>query len=452
MDIVDEYIRQNPGSRAAYERACRSLPSGSSRNVLYWPPFPLYLAAGRGTKLWDVDGNERIDFNFNNTTLILGHNHPAVVEAAREQLEKGTVLGAPTEAELELAEELVRRLDGADKVRFTPSGTEANIQAVRLARSYTGREKITKCEGAYHGSWDAVDISIAPPLDQAGPREAPLSVRQHEGIPQGVLENTLVFPFNDAEAAEALVRRHRDELAAVIVEPVQRDTPPRPGFLEVLREVTERYGVLLIFDEVISFRLSPGGAQRLYGVTPDITTLGKTIGGGFPVGAYAGTDEVTIPLTIPQAHGERKPTRLGFSGTFNAHPVTMAAGLAVMRELRPPIYERMDALGRRMRSGLKSILEEADVVAHVGGVGSFFHVIWTREEVVDYRTAATGDRAIGYHFSLDLMNRGIYLRGHPNVSAVTSEEDVDTILNAIGESMDELRPMIEERAPHLIEG
>jgi len=452
MDIVDEYIRQNHRSRAAYQRARRSLPSGCSRNVLYWPPFPLYLAAGRGTRLWDVDGNERIDFNFNNTTLILGHNHPAVVEAAREQLEKGTVLGAPTEAELGLAEELVSRLEGADKVRFTPSGTEANLQAVRLARSYTGREKIAKCEGAYHGSWDAVDISIAPLLDQAGPREAPLSVRQHEGIPWGVLENTLVFPFNDAEAAEALVRRHRDDLAAVIVEPVQRDTPPRPGFLEALREVTERYGVLLIFDEVISFRLSPGGAQRLYGVTPDITTLGKIIGGGFPVGAYAGTDEATTPLTIPQARGERKPTRLGFSGTFNAHPVTMAAGLAVMKELRPPVYERMAALGWRMRSGLKSILEEADVAAHVGGVGSFFHVIWTREEVVDYRTAATGDRDIGHNLSLGLMNRGIYVRGHPNVSAVTTEEDVDTALDAMRHSIDELRPIIEERAPHLIEG
>jgi len=410
------------------------------------------MVAGRGARLWDVDGNERIDFNFNNTTLVLGHNHPAVVAAAEEQLGRGTTLGAPTEVELALAEELIRRL-GADKVRFTPSGTEANIQAVRLARSYTGKEKIAKCEGAYHGSWDAVDISVAPPLDRAGPREAPRSVRQHEGIPQGVLDNTLVFPFNDAEAAEALVKRHRDDLAAVIVEPVQRDMPPRPAFLETLREVTERYGVLLIFDEVISFRLSPGGAQRLYGVTPDITTLGKIIGGGFPVGAYASTDEVMKPLAIPETRfPDLKAARLGFSGTFNAHPVTMAAGLAVMKELRPPVYERMAALGRRMREGLRSILGEEGVTAHVGGVGSFFHVIWTREEVVDYRTAATGDPAISRYLSLDLMNRGIYLLGHPNVSAVTTEKDVETALAAVRESVKALRPIIEERAPHLIEG
>ncbi len=452
MSIVDEYIRQNPRSKAAYERARRCLPSGCTRNVLYYPPFPLYMVAGRGARLWDVDGNERIDFNFNNTTLVLGHNHPAVVAAAEEQLGRGTTLGAPTEVELALAEELICRL-GADKVRFTPSGTEANIQAVRLARSYTGKEKIAKCEGAYHGSWDAVDISVAPPLDRAGPREAPRSVRQHEGIPQGVLDNTLVFPFNDAEAAEALVKRHRDDLAAVIVEPVQRDLPPRPGFLETLREVTERYGVLLIFDEVISFRLSPGGAQRLYGVTPDITTLGKIIGGGFPVGAYASTDEVMKPLAIPAARfPDLKAARLGFSGTFNAHPVTMAAGLAVMKELRPPVYERMATLGRRMREGLRSILGEEGVTAHGGGVGSFFYVIWTREEVVDYRTAATGDPAISRYLSLDLMNRGIYLLGHPNVSAVTTEKDVETALVAVRESVKTLRPIIEERAPHLIEG
>jgi len=452
MSIVDEYIRQNPRSKAAYERACRCLPSGCTRNVLYYPPFPLYMVAGRGARLWDVDGNERIDFNFNNTTLVLGHNHPAVVAAAEEQLGRGTTLGAPTEVELALAEELIRRL-GADKVRVTPSGTEANIQAVRLARSYTGKEKIAKCEGAYHGSWDAVDISVALPLDRAGPREAPRSVRQHEGIPQGVLDNTLVFPFNNAEAAEALVKRHRDDLAAVIVEPVQRDMPPRPGFLETLREVTERYGVLLIFDEVISFRLSPGGAQRLYGVTPDITTMGKIIGGGFPVGAYASTDEVMKPLAIPETRfPDLKAARLGFSGTFNAHPVTMAAGLAVMKELRPPVYERMATLGRRMREGLRSILGEEGVTAHVGGVGSFFHVIWTREEVVDYRTAATGDPAISRYLSLDLMNRGIYLLGHPNVSAVTTEKDVETALAAARESVKTLRPIIEERAPHLIEG
>lgn len=451
MDIASEYSKQNPGSKEAYKKACRNLPSGCTRTVLYWPPFPLCLAAGRGTRLWDVDGNKRIDFNFNNTTLILGHNHPKVVEAIEEQLGKGTVLGGPTEVEPKLAEELVRRLDGVDMVRFTPSGTEANMQAVRLARSYTGREKVAKCEGAYHGSWDAVDISVAPPLEKAGPRSTPFSVRQHEGIPDGVLENTLVFPFNDAEAAEALVRKHRDELAAVIVEPVQRDTPPTPDFLKALKDVTKRHEVLLIFDEVISFRLSQGGAQGLYGVTPDITTMGKIIGGGFPVGAYASREEVMAPVVLPETvFPDFKAPRLGFSGTFNAHPVSMAAGLAVMQEMKPEVYRRMDFLGERMRRGLRRALDDVGVGAFVGGIGSFFHIIWTGEEVVDYRTAATGNRDLGRYFSLDMMNRGFFLLGHPNVSAVTTEEDVDTALDGARQSVKALKPIIKERAPHLL--
>jgi glutamate-1-semialdehyde 2,1-aminomutase len=451
MDIVSEYSRQNPKSAKAYERASRNLPSGCTRTVLYWPPFPLCLTTGRGTRLWDIDGNKRIDFNFNNTTLILGHNHPKVVAATEDQLGKGTVLGAPTEVEPRLAEELVKRLDGAEMVRFTPSGTEANMQAIRLARSYTKRDKIAKFEGAYHGSWDALDISVTPLLCKAGPREAPFSVRQHEGIPDGVLKNTLVLPFNDAEATESLVKEHRDELAAVIVEPMQRDIPPVPGFLETLRDVTERYGVLLIFDEVISFRLSPGGAQKLYGVIPDITTMGKIIGGGFPVGAYASSEELMTPLTIPKAEfPDYKAPKLGFSGTFNAHPVSMAAGLAVMQEMRPSVYRRMGLIGERMRRGLARILDEAGVDSFVGGVGSFFHIIWTVEEVVDYRTAATGNRALSRYFSLAMLNKGIYLLGHPNVSAVTTEEDVDTALEATRQSVDELKPVIKDLMPHLL--
>ncbi len=435
MGIVEEYYRQNPGSKTAFERAKGCLPGGNTRSALYWPPFPLCLRAGRGSRLWDVDGNERIDFNFNNTTLILGHNHPKVIEPAREQIEKGTVLGAPTETEPELAEELVRRLEGAERVRFTPSGTEANMQAVRVARSFTGKEKIAKCAGAYHGSWDAV------PVRDVG----------NEGIPDGVLGNTLFFPYNDPGAAEALVKKHKDELAAVIVEPTQRDMTPRPGFLEALREATEKHGALLIFDEVISFRLSPGGAQKYYGVYPDITTMGKISGGGFPVGAYASTEEVMEPLKIPEAElPDVKGPRLGFSGTFNAHPVSMAAGLAVMREMTPGVYERMEDLGGRMRQGLRSILDEEGVATHVGGAGSLFHVTWTDEEVFDYKTAATGDRALARYFSLGMMNHGAFKLGHPNVSAVTTDADVRLALEAARATIEAMKPIIKERAPQLL--
>jgi glutamate-1-semialdehyde 2,1-aminomutase len=451
MDIIDEYVRQNPGSKKAYEGARRFLPSGNTRTVLYWPPFPLCLRAGRGTRLWDVDGNERIDFNFNNTTLIMGHNHPRVIEATEAQLARGTVLGAPTETEPLLAEEIVRRLKGAERVRFTPSGTEANMQALRTARAYTGKDLVAKCEGAYHGSWDAMDVSVAPPLDQVGPRKAPYSVRQQAGIPEGVLKNTLTLPFNDAEAAVTLIEKHRNELAAVIVEPVQRDLPPEPGYLEVLREVTERHGIVLIFDEVIAFRIGYHGAQGRLGVIPDITTMGKVIGGGFPVGAYASTEDLMEPLAIPFVKfPDYKGPRLGFSGTFNAHPVTMAAGLAVLKELRPPVYEAMDLNGEKMRRGLTRILEDAGVNAFVGGMASFFHVIWTTEKVKDYRSAATGDKTIARFFSIDLMNRGIFLLGHPNVSAATTNEDIVFTLNAINESVETIMDIIKESRPKLL--
>jgi glutamate-1-semialdehyde 2,1-aminomutase len=232
---------------------------------------------------------------------------------------------------------------------------------------------------------------------------------------------------------------YRRLLAAVILEPVQRDMPPKPDFLRALREITESYGILLIFDEVISFRLSRGGAQEFYDVHPDITTMGKIIGGGFPVGAYASTVEVMKPLMFPPSEFPAvKQARLGFSGTFNAHPITMAAGLATLKELRSTVYEEMDKTAEVMRRGLDSILEDRRLGYHVSGVGSFFHIDWTKEKVVDYRTAATEDRMLSRVFSTELMNRGVFLWGHPNVSAVTTSDDVKLALEAVGRSLDNI--------------
>jgi glutamate-1-semialdehyde 2,1-aminomutase len=374
-----------------------------------------------------------------------------VIEAIEEQLGRGTVLGAPTETEPLLAEELLHRLNDSEGVRFTPSGTEANMQAIRVARAFTGKEMIAKCEGAYHGSWDAVDISVTPPIEKAGPQKTPISVKQHAGIPNEVLNNTLTLPYNDAEAAISLIKKYRNDLATVIVEPIQRDIPPKPGFLESLREITERYGIILIFDEVIAFRVGFKGAQGRLGVTPDMTTMGKIIGGGFPIGAYASTQEILEPLSFPKAKfpNYNRP-RLGFSGTFNAHPVSMAAGYAVLKELKPSIYEKMDLNGDTMRQGLKKILEETDINAFVGGIASLFHVIWTPFNVSDYRSSATGNKKIARLFSLDLMNRGIYLLGHPNVSAVTTREDIKYTLEKINESIEKIKPIIKKNCPTLL--
>jgi len=434
MTILEDYRAQNPGSLSAWEKASKVLPSGNTRSALYWQPFPLCLRRGKGSHNWDVDGNERVDFNFNNTTLILGHNHPKVVEAAKEQWEKGTVLGAPTETEPRLAEELTSRLKSADRVRFTPSGTEANMQAVRVARAYSRKPLLAKCVGAYHGSWDAVPLTT-----------------DAVGIPPEVKDCTVYFPYNDAEAAEEVIKKHRHELAAVIVEPTMRDMTPRPGFLQAVREATEENDVLLIFDEVISFRLSHGGAQALYGVTPDMTTMGKIIGGGFPVGAYAAMDEIMSPLSIPGVKlPETASPMLGFSGTFNAHPLAMVSGLTVMKEMKPPVYERMAGMGDEMRNGLRDVLAGEGVKAHVGGIGSLFSVAWTDREVINHETSRTADRALFNVFNLGMMNRGVFILGHPNVSAVQKKEDLKKALEAAAETVAEMKPLIRERAPHLL--
>jgi glutamate-1-semialdehyde 2,1-aminomutase len=434
MDILKEYNRQNLESKEAYIKARKVLPGGNTRTALYWPPFPLCMRRGKGTSLWDVDGNERTDFNFNNTTLIMGHNHPEVIAAAKAQLELGTVLGAPTETEQKLAEELTRRL-GTDDVRFTPSGTEANMQALRVARSYTGKPRIAKCYGAYHGSWDAV---ILNPEDKSG-------------VPEDVLKNTLFFPYNNAEAAEQLIKKNYMDLAAVIIEPTQRDLSPRPGFLQQLREATRERDVLLVFDEVISFRLSLGGAQKLFDVKPDITTMGKIIGGGFPVGAYSSSEEIMSPLNIKEVKlPEMSTPKLGFSGTFNAHPLAMSSGLKVMKLMTEDVYDSMAKVGERARKGLSNLLSEEGYKAHVGGEGSFFHITWTDQEVYDSETASTGDRAIARYYSLGLMNRGIFKLGHPNVSAITGNDEVDKLLSAAEETFEDLKPLIRDRATNLL--
>ncbi len=451
MIVRNDYYKQNPGSLEAFKKARCFLPSGITRTVLYWPPFPIYLRAGRGTRIWDVDGNERIDFNFNNTTLILGHNHPKVIDSVEDQLSRGTVLGAPTETECILAEEIVTRLKSAEKVRFTPSGTEANMQAIRTARSFTNKDLIAKCEGAYHGSWDAVDVSVSPPIDQLSPWNNSKSDKHQTGVPKEVLKNTLIIPFNDAEIATNLIKKHKDKLAAVIIEPIQRDLPPEPGYLEAIREVTEQNDILLIFDEVISFRVSYSGAQGKYGVIPDITTMGKIIGGGFPIGAYSSYEELMEPLTIPATKfPEYKKPRLGFSGTFNAHPIAMTAGLTVLKELRKQIYNKLDRKGDMMRKGIQAIFNDIGITAFVGGTASLFPIIWTTEKVSDYKSAITGDRKISRTFSVELMNQGVFLLGHPNLSVVTSKEDISFTLDKIRKSIEKLLPIIKSEAQHLI--
>lgn len=439
LTIVEKYIEQNHASREIYSRAEKVLPSGSARTVLFYRPYPFYAVRGEGSRIWDADKNERIDFCFNYSVLILGHNHPSVKRAIETQLTCGTSLGAPTELEVQHAERILERLPSADKVRFLVSGTEAVMNAVRLTRRYTRKNMIVKFEGGFHGTYDDVWISVGPDPKSAGPENQPKSVPEFAGLPPTVLRNCLVLPFNNPHAFERAIRKHRRKIAGVIVEPVLGVAgciPARREFLQVLREITGKNGIPLIFDEIVTgFRLARGGAQELFGVKPDITTFGKGVGGGLPIGGLAATDELMKIFEIPP---DRK-SEIPLSGTFNAHPLSLAAGIAVLDELKPSAYEKLNTLGERAISGLRKTFMDHQIPVQVTGAGSLFHTLFTKKEVVDYRTAATADKKLLHLFDVALLNRGFYLPHlhWGNVSLATSSNDVDRLVSVAAEAAKE---------------
>ena len=426
-----EYVAKTARSRALHEEACGVMPGGNSRTTTFFDPYPFYITRGQGAHLWDADGNARLDFNGNYTSLILGHAPEAVVRSAQEAITQGLSFPGPTEHEVRLAEVLTRRIPSMESVRFTNSGTEATMNAVRLARAFTGRSKIAKFEGAFHGTHDWVMVSVTPDPRAGGSAKKPKPIAWSSGIPPAVLKHVVVLPWNDPDACAAILEKEGDSVAAVIVDPllgIGGIIPPVDGFLERLREVTERLGMLLIFDEVISFRIAPGGAQERFGVRPDLTTLGKIIGGGFPVGAFGGRRDI-MDFYDPR----RGKARLSQGGTFNANPATMAAGLATLEALTPEAYARLDALGDRLRGGITRFLEGSRRRGQVTGIGSLFCLHWTAEKIVDYRTSRAKDPAMAMKIFLGLLNEGILLtqRGLGAISLAMTEEAVDRFVNAL---------------------
>ena len=378
-----------PGSKSAalFARAQSVMPGGNTRTTVFMAPYPPYAASGEGCWVTDVDGDRRLDCLSNYTALIHGHAHPAIVEAATRRLAQGSSFPLPTPEEIELATVLCERLPSAERVRFTNSGSEAVMMAVKGARAFTGRPKIAKFEGAYHGSYDYVEVSLSSTPETWGPLAAPASTEYSQGTPPAVLEDVVVLPFNHPEHAVARIEREARHLAAVVVDPVPNRIglmPARREFLRALREVTDRHGIVLIFDEVISFRVGYHGAQGAFDVLPDMTTLGKIIGGGFPVGAVPGRADV-MAVFDPRGGQPRAP----HGGTFNANPVTMAAGLAAMRLLTPDAYARFDDLGAKVRSSLEACFKHAGVRGAVTGLGSLFRLHTTDRELIDYRSTRT---------------------------------------------------------------
>jgi glutamate-1-semialdehyde 2,1-aminomutase len=419
-------------SFALSERAKQSLPGGNTRTTVYMKPYPIYAARGLGCHVWDVDGTERIDCINNFTAAIHGHAHPSVIRAAHEQLKLGTAFGLPTQSEIELAELLVDRLPTVDHCRFVNSGTEAVMSALKAARAYTSRPKIAKCEGAYHGTYDYAEVSLDSPPDTWTGTE-PISVPYAKGTPTGITDDVVVIPFNDIDAAVRILRAHAGDLAGVLVDPMPNRAglvPAERGYLQGLREVTSEIGALLIFDEVITFRLGFNGCQPLWAVDADLTVLGKIIGGGFPVGAVGGRQD--IMAVFDPSNG--KPA-LPQGGTFSANPMSMVCGLASMSLLDPSAFQHLDSLGARVRTGIDEAFARIGIPGQTTGLGSLIKIHFTDTTVHDYRSARPNERSTRMleAFATALLNEGLLIAntGLMALSTPMTLDDCDAIVSAI---------------------
>ena len=428
-DEVARYRELTPKSRAIWEEAGDYLPGGDSRNSIFWDPYPIFVESSSGCHVVDADGVDRLDFINTMTTMILGHAPQMVMNAVREQLEHGVAYNAPNKHQVNLAKILCERVPSFDLVRFTNSGTEATLNTLRAARAVTGKSRFAKAEGGYHGTHDSVTVSLRVDPKQAGDAERPTALPSSAGLPDGVLDQVVVFPFNDTEASRRLLEENKDDLAAVIVEPVMGSVgmvPASPEFLTMLREFTQNNGIVLIFDEVISFRVAPGGSQQYYGITPDMTALGKIIGGGFPVGAFGGRRD------IMELYDPTKGPTVSHAGTFNANPVTMLAGTVTLEQLTPEVYRGLAELTERLKEGLREACASLEVPAQITGLGSLFGIHFTKGQVRGYRDVAAGNSSLRHQVFLGLMNEGVFTASNLvcALSTEIGEAEVDAFVGA----------------------
>jgi glutamate-1-semialdehyde 2,1-aminomutase len=423
-------------SEELFSKATKLMPGGVNSPVRAFRAVggtPVFIASGHGAHVKDVDGNDYLDFVSSWGPLILGHCHPEVMKALAAVLETGTSFGASTAGEVALAEEITRAFPSVERVRLVNSGTEAILSAVRLARAATKRDKILKFEGCYHGHSDSL-------LVKAGSGVATLGLPDSPGVPQALAELTITIPFNDFEALESAFQTHRGQLAAALIEPVVGNmgvVPAKPGFLARLRELTEEQGTVLIFDEVITgFRVAYGGAQELYGIRADLTTLGKVIGGGLPVGAYGGKASL-MELVAPSGPVYQ-------AGTLSGNPLAVAAGAKTLEVLRRPgTYDRLEALGKRLADGLAEQAKQAGVPITVNRVGSMQTAFFNPGPVANYASAKKSDSALFARFFASLLRRGVYFPPSQFealfVSTAQTDEEIDRAVRLAGESFQEIR-------------
>jgi len=445
------YRARSPRSAQLHARALQSLPLGVASSFQTYDPYPLFMTNARGSRIWDADGNEYIDFDMAFGVLAAGHSHPLLAEALQHRVANGTCYTFPVEDGVALAEEIKRRF-GTDLVRFSNSGTEATMDAIRVARGFTGRSKILKFEGGYHGHHDDVLISIQPAREAMGPIDAPHSVPATAGMPASRLDETVIAPFNEPELVARILERHRGEIAAIIVEPVQFNigvVPPRAGFLQRLRELATEHGAVLIFDEVkTGVVLAYGGATEYFGIQPDLICLAKSIGGGVPIGAFTGRGEVMRAIEkVPDRTAEEAGiehstlagggTRVAHLGTFNGNPLSMTAGLVTLTQiLTRDAYPPLHALAQRLTEGCQAILDQYGLPGYAINVGPKGCVMFTPARVTNYRDLIGLDGDLWAASFFYLLNRGILLPPGADdqwtLSVQHTEADVDRYLAVFG--------------------
>ena len=435
---IESFERRTPKSRAALERSKPWMPLGVSSNFRSYEPYPLFIEHAQGTQVRDLDGNEYVDFNLCFGAIMAGHSNAIVIKAVEEQFRRGTMYGMPHVMERELAEEICARYP-VENVRFSNSGTEATMHAIRLARGYTDREKIIKFEGCYHGVHDAAMVSVKPKADKWGSVSSPNQVPASAGIPQGAVDATLVATFNDLESVERLFRKYPDQVAAVILEPVPMNMGvvlPQPGFLEGLRQLCTGHGALLIYDEVkTGAKLGRGGASEYFGVKPDMVCLAKSIGGGFPLAAFATSRKVMDVI----AEG-----KVFHAGTYNTNPTVMAAGLATLRHvLTAENYQRINKLSKRLVEGCNQIIKQSGLVAYAIGCVANGAVMLYPSEVKNYRDWAAIDIDLWRHYWFAMVNRGVMPQPHYwdeqwTISVAHTEANIERHL----EVFEEVAPLV----------
>jgi glutamate-1-semialdehyde 2,1-aminomutase len=441
MRILLQRRRKIVKSQELFESSSQYLVGGVSSSIRLDPILghPFYVSRGDGSKLYDLEGEEFIDFDMSFGASLLGHNHPKIKAAIQKALDMGIICANETEYQGKLAKKIVDLVPCAEMVRFTCSGTEATMHCIRLAREFTEREKILKFEGHFHGYHDYLDHSVHPPVDQAGPADFPVPFRESGGVPQGMEDYVLVLPFNNLDVLEETVKRHHNEIAAVILEPINYNSGciiPEPDYVRALREITRDHDVLLVFDEVLSgFRTGPGCAQEYFGVTPDLCTLGKAVAGGTPLSVFAGKKEIMQHV--------RPLGKSQHSGTYNGHLIPVMAGLASLEEISSQgFYDHIHQLADKLYSGLKKIFEESGLKIRVQGLGARFGFYFgVDEDVKDYRAAARSDRELGVAFYRALYKRNLrfFPFSHHGFSSAHTLQDIEETLNRIEAAVDEIK-------------